>query len=1048
VEYDPRARTVRTVRPDGAEERVIFGVPDQGGPDRFTPTPWEIYTYDANDTAGRTSASGDPTHRDTPGSVELDALGRTVASVQRNGRDPSIDWYVTRFTYDIRGNLLTVTDPLNRVALRYAYDLADRRLRVDSLDAGIRRTVLDAAGNEIERRDGKGALVLQSYDSLHRPLRRWARDSAAGRLTLREQLEYGDGSDANQAAPERDASRAANRLGQLHRQYDEAGVLTFDRYDFKGNLTEKRRQVLRADVILHAFERPPPGWRVEPFRVQWEPPPGSAFAEHVRALVDPTEYRTSIVYDGLSRMRALRLPAEVGGVRRQLRTRHDRVGALQAVDLDGETYVRQIAYNARGQPTLVAYGNGVMTRYAHDPRTFRVVRLRTERYAWTPREALRYRVAAPVLQDLAYTHDLAGNVVAITDRTPGCGVRQNPEAATVTDARLARELAAGNALVRRFAYDPLYRLRSATGRESRTASAPRPWTDEHRPGFDGGNHGSATQGNAPSLTRWYREEYAYDPAGNLVALTHREGNRAWTRRFGFGGLTPRQWDREWRARMASAAPAAPLPNRLSHVGDDGAGTAQTHAHDPSGNLTTEAGSRHLEWDHSDRLKAFRVQTGAAEPSIHAQYLSDPGGQRVMKVVRRQGGRWSVAVYIDGLFEHHYWRASDPAIRQNTLVHVMGGRPGVAIVRSGDAHPGDAGPPVQYHVADHLGSSHLVISDTGDWINREEYFPYGETGFGSFARKRYRFGGKERDEESGLHYHGARYYASWLARWVSCDPRVEEGANLFVAFRGDPINKVDPAGSQSFEAEEAERLQQLSAPEAVPRTLSLQSGRWIFKPNIRFRTSSRGVIVPQPGGATPERSPETLSIPDIPLRTYEPPPGLEPNRVDVPRGPLDIGALRSPQYRPPPPPPPPPRVEETPPPPPHPAPQAPLYEERTLMYVWVRGPVTRAEFEERIRKTGSASPYSETDWKLVRRVVGPVPIDWPQEAGGALGYRVAWSPDNLDTFRSPQWEVKSQLLPHDWSTVHPVFAWAEYDLPKSDEEIRKLIANPQVIRLQR
>lgn len=36
-------------------------------------------------------------------------------------------------------------------------------------------------------------------------------------------------------------------------------------------------------------------------------------------------------------------------------------------------------------------------------------------------------------------------------------------------------------------------------------------------------------------------------------------------------------------------------------------------------------------------------------------------------------------------------------------------------------------------------------------------------------KRYRYTGKERDEESGLYYHGARYYIPWLARWVSTEP---------------------------------------------------------------------------------------------------------------------------------------------------------------------------------------------------------------------------------------------------------------------------------------
>ena len=60
---------------------------------------------------------------------------------------------------------------------------------------------------------------------------------------------------------------------------------------------------------------------------------------------------------------------------------------------------------------------------------------------------------------------------------------------------------------------------------------------------------------------------------------------------------------------------------------------------------------------------------------------------------------------------------------------------------GAAHPSDPTPPVKYHLGDHLGSSHLALGGadaTGRaFINREEYFPYGETSFGGFARKRYR-----------------------------------------------------------------------------------------------------------------------------------------------------------------------------------------------------------------------------------------------------------------------------------------------------------------------
>jgi RHS repeat-associated protein len=797
MKYDPRGRVTRTVRPDGAEERAVFGVPDQAGPERFMPTPWETYTYDANDNAGRTHASGDPTHWETPTSVKLDALGRTVETVQRNGPNPLTDWYVTHSTYDIRGNLLTVADPLNRVTFRYVYDFAARPLRVESLDAGVRRTVLDAAGKEIERRDSKGALILQAFDSRQRPIRVWSRDDAASEVRLRERLEYGDGSDSNQPAGERDDSRRANRLGRLHRHYDEAGRLTFEAYDFKGNPAEKVRQVLREDVILGVFQGPPARWRVEPFRVSWEPQPRTRLDDHARGLLDFTEYRESIAYDALSRIRLLRYPADVNGVRKELRPRYNRGGALQAVDLDRETYVRHIAYNVRGQRTLVAFGNGLLTRCAYDPVTFRLVRLRTEGYERPPRTAFVYRPTGPLLQDLAYTYDLAGNIVSIVDRTPGCGVRNNPDAASVGNVRLARTLAAGNALLRRFEYDPLYRLRAATGRESDAIPRPRSWTDDRREGFGSGNHGSLTQGNAPGLTSLYREEYTYDPSGNLVALTHRRGRTTWTRHFGFGGLTHGQWDSEWRARLGSAAPwLAPRPNRLTHVGEQGPPNAQSHFYDPNGNLTRETSSRHFEWDDSDRLKAFRVQAGDAEPSIHAQYFYDSGGQRVMKVVRRQGGQPAVAVYIDRLFEHHRWRADGQAIRQGNRLHVMDGKERVALIRIGDRQADDASPAVQYHLGDHLGSSHVVVSDAADWINREEYFPYGETSLGSFARKGYRFAGGERDEECGLYYFGARYYAPHLGRWVSCDPAGLAGEPHLYSYSGsNPVNRIDPTGTQ-------------------------------------------------------------------------------------------------------------------------------------------------------------------------------------------------------------------------------------------------------------
>jgi len=46
--YDPRGQVIRTLNPDGSEQRVIYGIPeDLANPEQFAPTPWEAYTYDA-----------------------------------------------------------------------------------------------------------------------------------------------------------------------------------------------------------------------------------------------------------------------------------------------------------------------------------------------------------------------------------------------------------------------------------------------------------------------------------------------------------------------------------------------------------------------------------------------------------------------------------------------------------------------------------------------------------------------------------------------------------------------------------------------------------------------------------------------------------------------------------------------------------------------------------------------------------------------------------------------------------------------------------------
>ena len=68
--YDPRGELIRTVNPDGSEQRVTHGVPvDLANAAMFSPSSWEAYTYDSNDNAGRTPAA-DPNRVELRTSLE------------------------------------------------------------------------------------------------------------------------------------------------------------------------------------------------------------------------------------------------------------------------------------------------------------------------------------------------------------------------------------------------------------------------------------------------------------------------------------------------------------------------------------------------------------------------------------------------------------------------------------------------------------------------------------------------------------------------------------------------------------------------------------------------------------------------------------------------------------------------------------------------------------------------------------------------------------------------------------------------------------------
>jgi RHS repeat-associated protein len=107
--------------------------------------------------------------------------------------------------------------------------------------------------------------------------------------------------------------------------------------------------------------------------------------------------------------------------------------------------------------------------------------------------------------------------------------------------------------------------------------------------------------------------------------------------------------------------------------------------------------------------------------------------------------------------------------------------------------------IRFQLESHLGSGSVELDDQAKILTFEEYSPFGTTTYqGADADletpKRYRFTGKEGDEESGFNYHGARYYAPWLGRWCSPDPSgTSDAVNLYLYCHANPIVGLDTTG---------------------------------------------------------------------------------------------------------------------------------------------------------------------------------------------------------------------------------------------------------------
>lgn len=835
--YDPVGRRVATLHPNRTYEKVVFST-------------WWRKTYDPNDTSAPQGAqSGNPgtdadirgvvngylssftpawmtwyearfagglgpkeqraaekaaVHADTPVIAHLDAMGRDFLTVARNrfeqGGLVTEESFSTRVHLDVQGRPLRVRDAdtqggdaQGRLVMRYDYDLSGRRIHQSSMEAGRRWTLYDVGGNPIRTWDSRGHSVRTVYDPLRRPRKVFSSGVDPGdpnRLVLVELLVYGE---------QHPREVGGNLRGKQFLHLDQSGAVFSEQYDFKGNLVQARRRI--ASDYTGAG-----GWDA----VDGDPalPEDAASKIDPAALellldgsLEPDSHATETRFDAQNR--PIEFTAQDLSV---VRYRYNVAGLLNSLDvnlksemLGGQpvwtSFIAGTEHDPRGNRTRIEYGNGVITDLRYDPVTQRL------REVLSRRDVAAFAGDCPPspssgwpgchVQHLSYVYDPVGNVTCIRD--------DSQQTIFFRNRRIDPEA--------EYTFDAIYRLIEASGREhmgqAGTGLAPSSYNDAGRVGVPM----SPSDGNA--MTR-YVERYAYDSTGNLKELKH------WS-----SDLNGPTWTRTYLHQEPSQLEPGKTSNRLSSSvtgSTSSVYSASGSGYDDHGNMLQMPHLQELRWDARDRLQMSRrqaVDASDAEGILHqgerTWYVYDAAGQRVRKVTERQAApgqprtRLKERIYLGAVELYREYAADGTTITlERETLDVPDDRRTVALVetRTQGASPGPLRT-YRYQLDNHLGSSCLELSEVGEIVSYEEYSPFGTTTYQAVdsqvdAAKRYRFGGKERDEESGLYYHGQRYYAPWMARWTRPDPRyLRDSTNLYMYALNNPVVARDPTGGPAW-----------------------------------------------------------------------------------------------------------------------------------------------------------------------------------------------------------------------------------------------------------
>jgi RHS repeat-associated protein len=535
-----------------------------------------------------------------------------------------------------------------------------------------------------------------------------------------------------EGAPE---AKDQNLRGQVYQEWDQAGMTTYLCYDLDSNCVQTERQL--ASDFKTTLD-----WATD-------------------QVLEDEKYVTQENFDALGRTVTCR---NAKGA--TTKYEYNRAGATKAISwrpddtAEWTTYVKNTLYDADGLVTQIDYGNGVNTRFGYDALTRQVINKKTVRVNGSPK----------TLQDLTFTYDIEHRMILSSDAAQSDVFFRN--------AQVSAD--------REFTYNAAGELIEARGREFLSTadgqaricspySSKSPCSQELLPA------------NGAQLCR-YMETYLYDKAGNITQMTHElvddVGATGWTRDY--------VYDSGSNKLLSTTVGKDKREEKYSY--EEGAGQ--------QGCMTAVMpGYSALVWDFDDQLRATSTQRKNKGTPETTWYVYDSSGHRVRKVTELASDNDELplrkkceTIYLPDVEIYKVYEGDGQTVRKTKTSHTATAAGLVATIEQ-TIEKENTSVLVRYSV----GTS-MEVDDQGQLISYEEYSPFGSTTYVACGRdieapSRYRYAAYERDRETGLYYCEARYYASWLGRWLSPDPGgTIDGLNLFAYCRNDPVNYHDPSGT--------------------------------------------------------------------------------------------------------------------------------------------------------------------------------------------------------------------------------------------------------------